>query len=98
MSARSFTLNKRRQGNITIERDSLSLNCVLHKTTVCKITGNQVQLQSGGWQTITTKTAINRFLFLNGFNYGIVQIKGIWFIEHGTSLKPYVDGMILIRG
>lgn len=99
MSARSFVLNKRRQGNITIIKDNVSLSCRLHNTIICRMTGNQIQLHSGGWKTVTTKTAINRFLELNEFDHYIYQDKFQWFIrnrETGLTYE-YHDGMIIIR-
>lgn len=90
MSARSFELNKRRQGNVTVTNTSDELAVQLHNTVVahfCRHT-SVVTLSSGGYRTPTTKTAINRFLSLIHVSSKVSQVKGTWYIAG----QEFVDG------
>lgn len=94
MSARSFTLNKRRQGNITVERTTIvgegeRVDVILHNTAVViKQACGTLTLSTGGWRTVTTKTAINRALMLLGFKISVSQRKGAWYVSiNGESVE-----------
>jgi len=95
MSARSFSLNKRKQGNITVHHDGLNFyQIVLHDTAVfTKYTDGSIELSSGGWQTNTTKTAINRAFDLFGVNARIWQTKFVWKITYEGITTNFYDGM-----
>lgn len=69
----------------------------LHSTDILRIMPDgRVKLDSGGWQTVTTKDRMNRFL---PAAYRIVQERGQWFVtrwyENDCDRIPYYDGMIL---
>jgi hypothetical protein len=98
MSARSFVLNKRRQGNITVNIENDVTYVRLHGHLVAsKNEFNEVYLSSCGYRTNTTKTAINRFLGLTAMPYFVSQKKGVWYLHNlksGTS-ELFQDGMTL---
>lgn len=96
VSARSYVLDKRRQGNITVFNDDARITVRLHSTNVLVYDklARTVKLNSGGWRTVTTKTAINRGLSLLGFDgLRISQVKGHWLIAGAE----YVDGTICVK-
>lgn len=66
----------------------------LHNTIIVTFRedGNIVELDSGGWQTVTTKARMNNLL-PNGFR---VYSKGkrVWALyQNGEYIKDYEDGM-----
>lgn len=65
----------------------------LHQTDIMTITPRgKISLNTGGWQTVTTKERLNRYL-PSGFR--INQEKGIWYLNE----IPYRDGMTIgVRG
>jgi hypothetical protein len=105
MAARSFTLDKRRQGNITVERTIVDdvgeqIQVILHNTAVVvKMPDGRVMLNSGGWSTLTTKTAINQALRLLGRAERVVMKSGHWFLVQRDGKKEiradFFDGMCL---
>lgn len=98
MSARSFVLNKRRQGNITVDNSDAGTSVRLHgHLIIISDTFDTIMISSCGYRTNTTKTAINRFLCLRGIDLRIVQKKGTWFLVDGDRESIFVDGMILNR-
>lgn len=105
MSARSFTLNKRRQGNITVDRTIVDgcgeqIRVILHNTAVVvKMPDGRVMLNSGGWSSLTTKTAINQALMLLDRPERVVMKNGHWFLVQRDGKKEiradFFDGMCL---
>jgi hypothetical protein len=99
MSARSFVLHKRRQGNITVNNELMGTAITLHNTRVFLFdrSNNDIVLNSGGWQTVTTKTAINRAFNLFNLPFRVLQVNGKWFIgnyKNDFTIEFY-DGMTL---
>ena len=89
MSARSFDLNKvnKKQSNIVVRlEEGLYPDSVktvyLHGHAIVRIHNDYVVLDSCGWLTNTTKTAINNALNQLGLSqFKVSQVKGQWFIN-----------------
>jgi hypothetical protein len=63
----------------------------LHNTYVVKINPNGTYtLNSGGWQTVTTKDRINqyspRYVFQKNYE---------WFVKINDKIYPFMDGMVV---
>jgi hypothetical protein len=68
----------------------------LHNTIVVIIEpDDSFTLQSGGWQTPTTKDRMNNFM--PGGHLGIHQEKSIWYFTSGGGRVAYADGMRIDR-
>lgn len=100
MSARSFKLTDKRQGNIQVTRyqDGSITTVDLHNNTVVKHLENGIVLSSCGWRTVTTKTAINRYLTLINYPASVFQKKGNWYVRFSDGNETvFSDGMILTK-
>ena len=63
----------------------------LHNTYVVKINPNGTYtLNSGGWQTVTTKDRINQYSPRR-----VYQRKYEWFIDINGKEYPFMDGMVV---
>ena len=63
----------------------------LHTTDIIeKFPSGDIHLNTGGWQTISTKERLNRFAPCR-----IWAKKGIWIISYAGNEYAYADGMIL---
>ena len=98
MSARSYTLDKRRQGNITVERDLDLITILLHGHEIITPSGtNTYRVSSCLYRTPTTKVAINRFFELMGSDIRVIQTKNNWYLRRDNGNGPFtidfVDGM-----
>jgi len=93
MSARSFVLNKKRQGNITVIDHETIRYIKLHETHVIthNLVNKTIYLNTGGYYTSTTKTAMNRYLKLIGSDARIIQIKKQWFLVSEFANIPFYD-------
>ena len=95
MSARSFTLGKKRQGNVTVIEHETIRYIKLHQTHVVthNLHNRTICLHTGGYYTNTTKTAINRYLSLINSDAFVMQLKGQWFLVSEFANIPFYDGI-----
>lgn len=85
--------NRRKVGNNTyaeILHDN-SVGIMLHSTYVVKIhPDNTYTLQTGGWQTVTTKDRINQYSPVR-----VYQRKYEWFVKLNGKEYPFMEGMVV---
>lgn len=97
MSAKSFEINstKNRFGTVTIIRNINCLSVQLHRTVVVfqDKTNDIVTLNTGGWHTVTTKTAMNEALRQLGVKAYVSQKKGQWYVTIEGKTVEYFDKM-----
>lgn len=68
-----------------------SVGIMLHSTYVVKIhEDNTYTLNSGGWQTLTTKDRINQYC-----PYHVFQKNYEWFVKKGYKTFPFISGMVI---
>ena len=69
-------------GNTVIARYP-TLSVILHKTCIVETAPDgRITLNSGGYQTVTTKARINEFLDLANTGWKVSQVKGVWHLYH----------------
>jgi hypothetical protein len=75
------------------EREHGALAIRLHATDVLIYRPNgTVELNSGGWRTITTKDRLCRFL---PGAWHVFQVGGAWYLSDGSCQWGYEDGMVI---
>jgi site-specific DNA-adenine methylase len=63
----------------------------LHNTYVVKINSNGTYtLNSGGWQTVTTKDRINQYSPVR-----VYQRDFTWYVKINSKEYPFIDGMVV---
>lgn len=68
-----------------------SVGIMLHSTYVVKIHPDDTYtLQSGGWQTLTTKDRINKYSPVR-----VYQRKYEWFVKLNGKEYPFMEGMVV---
>ena len=69
-----------------------------HSTQIVKWDSGEILLNSGGWETATTKTRMNQCSYQYGLGYRVYQKDWIWYVDYGDNEAiPFQDGMILDR-
>lgn len=68
-----------------------------HNTDVVAFDSNEIVLDSGGWQTNTTKTRMNQASNQFNLGYNVYQKAGRWFVKYNGKDIPFQDGMSLQR-
>jgi len=92
-------IKSRKIANNTVEYTKKNGDTIirLHLTDILTFKKNgAVILNSGGWQTVTTKERINRYL---PENWGLYQEKSIWYLCQGYKGPRYTyqDGITLTK-
>lgn len=96
MSARAFTFQKRRNGIVTTHTDHYKFyEVILHNTTVFTMNDSLITLNSGGWQTSTTKVAINRAFDLLNIPARLWQKNFEWYVTYDGVTIDFEDGLKL---
>lgn len=79
-----------------ILRDEEGTNYIYHKTAIVKkYYDGKIKLNSGGWFTRTTKTAMNQASNQDNLGFGVFQKNHDWFVTYKEETLPFKDGMIL---
>lgn len=68
-----------------------------HATEVVVFDQNTITLNSGGWQTVTTKRRMNQVANEYGLPFQVFQRKGDWFVTIGNETVKFHDGMQFAR-
>jgi hypothetical protein len=76
-------LERRQEGKIAIRLHSTDI-IIFHPS-------GDIELNTGGWQTVTTKDRLNEFLP----GWRVWSNKGVWYVGINGNTFPYADGMIL---
>ena len=76
-------------------------NCstiVLHRTAIAVYDHNTqaVKLNTGGWQSNTTKSRLNAILSEVKYGCSVFQKQWNWYVSFNNQTQDFVDGMILI--
>jgi hypothetical protein len=85
--------SRRKVGNNTYAEilPNGSVGIMLHSTYVVKIhPDNTYTLNSGGWQTLTTKDRINQYSPRR-----VYQRNFEWFVDINGKEHPFIDGMVV---
>ena len=97
MSARKFDVFKsKKYGNVKVTDDAGTIFVTLHYTAVVTYSPDtgKVKLTSGGWRTVTTKTAINTALRqISSLPVSVYQDDFSWFVNIGGKKIEFQDGM-----
>ena len=88
--------------NTFVEYNS-NTNCstiVLHRTAIAVYDHNTqaLKLNTGGWQTVTTKGRLNAILQELITGASVFQRDFIWFLNYNNQTHDFNDGMILSQG
>ena len=89
------SMNHLSKNNTTLANRNGIHVLTLHSTEIVHhnpATG-EVTLNSGGWQTATTRTRINQYMNTRGLNVGIFQKAREWFVSANGQILPFRDGM-----
>lgn len=69
---------------------------VYHRTAVVTVNADKsIRLDSGGWKTNTTRTAMNQASNQDELGFRVFQRAGDWFVTWQGRDLPFADGMAL---
>ena len=77
-----------------INNNSITSVCY-HNTEVVKITDDKIILNSGGWQTATTKRRMNQASLSYRLGFSVYQVNYTWYVDYKGDTIPFEDNMEL---
>jgi hypothetical protein len=66
-------------------------------TDVVAFSDKEIILNSGGWQTPTTKTRMNQTANQFGLGFCVYQRRFAWYVKVGEKVLPFEDNMKIPR-
>ena len=93
-SKRVNTVGTHKTSIVTLEGMT---NVVYHNTAVVQFNNDKIVLNSGGWDTRTTKTRMNQASSQYGLGFEVYQVNFSWYVDYDGDTIPFTDGMILDR-
>ena len=73
-------------------------NVTYQNTNIVAWKSGEITLNSGGWETVTTKRKMNQAAHQFALGYGVYQKDFEWFVDlPGGKTVPFVDGMSFPR-
>ena len=69
-----------------------------HSTIVVKVSDDELILNSGGYQTNTTKRRMNQASLQYQLGFSVYQSDFCWYVAYNGDIIPFKDNMILKRG
>jgi hypothetical protein len=82
--------NVRQENGVTIIR--------YHKTDIIQFDDNRIVLDTGGWNTATTKSRMNQASNQFGLGYHVYQEDYSWYVDYKGFRHPFGCFKILKRG
>ena len=70
---------------------------VYHSTPVVKFNYGSIILNSGGWDTLTTKTRMNQTSNQFDLGFKVYQKNFDWFVDYKGKTYDFSDDMTLLR-
>lgn len=74
-------------------------NVKYHATDVVSVGPNDIELNTGGWQTNTTKTRMNQAAHEMGLGYGVYQRDHRWYVQDDRNKQtiPFTGDRVRLR-
>ena len=70
---------------------------VYHSTAVVQFNSDKIILNSGGWETATTKSRMNQASNQYGLEFEVYQVNFSWYVDYKGETIPFRDMMRLNR-
>ena len=81
----------------TVYTDNGTTKVKYHQTDVVKFNNERIVLDSGGWETSTTKKRMNQTSDQFDLGYYVFQKSFVWYVDFKGDTFDFVDNMILYR-
>jgi hypothetical protein len=87
----------RRKGHTRISEENGNTRVSLWDTDIVRANKREIELNSGGWYTPTTKRRMNQASEELGLGYNVYQEDKEWFVSHRGQTRKFKSGMRLNR-
>jgi len=81
----------------TVRGDNGAISVVYWYTEVVKVTPCNIVLNTGGWETVTTKTRMNQASNQFGLGFNVYQKNWNWFVEYKGKTHEFKGDSITLK-
>jgi hypothetical protein len=96
MSRRLYQIGSHKTSVFTDSADGFT-KVIYWNTAVVSFNNSRIKLDSGGYETLTTKTRMNQASRQFNLDFRVFQKDFDWFVEYRGKVFNFSDGMILER-
>lgn len=89
-------MNHISKGHTKILRQGLETIIKLYATPVVTICPEQVLLNTGGWETQTTKVRMNQASHQYNLGYHVYQKQGHWYAHYNNQTHPFIGNTCIL--
>ncbi len=68
-----------------------------YNTPIVRVRDDEIELNTGGWYTYSTKARMNQISEEFGLGYRVYSYRGTWFVNYKGKDIELVDSVILVR-
>lgn len=68
-----------------------------HETDVVTFNADKIVLDTGGWQTVTTKTRMNQASNEFGLGYQVYQNNNEWYVMYAGEVYPFKEEVLTLE-
>ena len=80
----------------TVFEDNGYINVVYHATCVVKFNDKEIILNTGGWESRTTKVRMNQTANQYLLGYSVFQNKGVWYVSYRGNTYTFTDNIVVL--
>lgn len=84
------------KGNTKIIRQGLEITVKLYATPVVTLCPEQIVLNTGGWETATTKTRMNQTAHQYNLGYHVYQKQGQWYVNYHNQTHLFQSNTCIL--
>lgn len=85
------------KGNTYVRGEGKTMIVRFHNTDVVKFTPKTITLNTGGWETSTTKTRMNQASNQFGLGYTVTQKDFSWFVHYKGKVMKFKGNKLTFR-
>lgn len=82
--------------NVVHGKGDTILSVTYHKTEVVKVTRETITLDTGGWETNTTKARMNQASNEFDLRYRVFQKDFVWYVDYNDQIREFEDNIIVL--
>ncbi len=85
------------KGNTSVRGDGKTMVVRFHNTDVVKFSPKTITLNTGGWETATTKTRMNQASNQFGLGYTVTQKDFSWYVHYKGKVMKFKGNKLTFR-
>jgi RNase P/RNase MRP subunit p29 len=90
-------ISLKRKGNTKVINNENELLVTLYHTDIVHATNELITLNTGGYETVTTKNRMNQAASEYGLGYYVYKARHQWYVNHKGNVIPFEGRQVVIN-